>query len=431
MNNDIAVFIDLDNVAIGASEANVKFDVQLLLRHIQEITEGRIVLRKAYADWRQHHHFPKSLAAAGFELQSTVNFMDKNLADMQMVVDAMETLVDGHDFATYILVTGDRDFMPLVQSLRKRGKEVIGIGIRHTSSSSLKSLVDRYIYYEDLVGKDVIAITPKAKPLEGKALLKKAVNDLLRGNERVAASVVKQKMDNLSQGNFSKTPGGKKSFKKFIRQYEDVAAVYTEKSTVFVQLPNTPIPQIAQASLPASPPPSTDSPVSVSQPPPNSRKPLPLHKQYRALLKKQGLRVVPASARLLVLREIIELLTDSKPIQWRYITQQVYDRTIDTPDQNISKSYVNDILHVLRFAKVINLQGSGERFSPIAKVTLDLQGPRRFQEAVMRSDAIYLQNITKSELPFDLEEVSMALYDANTHVRYLKVLQQQYGAKAQ
>ena len=152
MEKDVAILIDLDNITIGATEANLKFDVTPILEYVKDLTQGRIVLRRAYGDWRQHPNMPKQLASAGFELQSTVNRMSKNLADMQMVVDAMDTLIDGHDFATYVLVTGDRDFMPLVQALRRRGKVVVGIGVRHTASKHFVELCDTFAYYEDLVG---------------------------------------------------------------------------------------------------------------------------------------------------------------------------------------------------------------------------------------------------------------------------------------
>ena len=152
MNNDIAVFLDLDNLVIGAGEAELTFDINLVLVHLQASTEGRIVLRRAYGDWRQKAELTKELAAAGFELQSAVRLSSnsKNLADMQMTVDAMSTLIDQQNFETYVLVTGDRDFAPLVQALQKRGKLVIGVGIQHATSTSLANLCDRYIYYDEL-----------------------------------------------------------------------------------------------------------------------------------------------------------------------------------------------------------------------------------------------------------------------------------------
>ncbi|MGD8857268.1 MAG: NYN domain-containing protein, partial [Chloroflexota bacterium] len=139
MTDDIAIFLDLDNLVIGAIEADLTFDINLVLERVQELSDGRIALQRAYGDWRQRANMTRALAAAGFELESTVRLgsNSKNLADMQMVVDAMSTLVDGQDFGTYVLMTGDRDFAPLVQSLRKRGKTVIGAGVKHTTSRRL------------------------------------------------------------------------------------------------------------------------------------------------------------------------------------------------------------------------------------------------------------------------------------------------------
>lgn len=153
MSNDVAVFLDLDNLIIASRQVNLAFDINLILDHLKDVTQGRVVLRRAYGDWRQNQRVPEDLAAAGFELQSAVrlNKVSKNLADMQLVVDAMETLLDGHEFSTYVLLTGDRDFTPLVQTLRKRGKVVLGLGIRHTASRSLVKLCDEYIFYEDLL----------------------------------------------------------------------------------------------------------------------------------------------------------------------------------------------------------------------------------------------------------------------------------------
>ena len=153
MTNDVAVFLDLDNLVIGAKQSNLPFDINLVLDHIKKITDGRIVLRHAYGAGKQSQGQLQELAQAGFIVQSAtrINNFSKNLADMQITVNAMDTLVDGHQYNTYVLMSGDRDFTPLVQSLRKRGKHVIGVGIRHTSSGSLVELCDEYIFYEDLL----------------------------------------------------------------------------------------------------------------------------------------------------------------------------------------------------------------------------------------------------------------------------------------
>ena len=144
LTNEVAILLDLDNLVIGAKQINLAFDINLVLDHIKKMTNGRIVLRQSYGDWRQDQQLMRELATAGFITQSAIrlNNFSKNLADMQIVVDTMETLIDGHQYSTYVLMTGDRDFTPLVQSLRKRGKQVIGLGVRHTTSQSFANLCD-------------------------------------------------------------------------------------------------------------------------------------------------------------------------------------------------------------------------------------------------------------------------------------------------
>jgi len=182
MTNDVAIFLDLDNLVIGAKQANLTFDINLVLDHLKEVTDGRIVLRHAYGAGRQSQTILQELAQAGFIVQSSsrINNYGKNLADMQIVVSAMDTLVDGHQYQTYVLMSGDRDFTPLVQSLRKRGKKVIGVGIKHTTSSSLVELCDQYFYYEDLIP----TVDLSQSDLED--LLVKARDDLLQNKNKCA-----------------------------------------------------------------------------------------------------------------------------------------------------------------------------------------------------------------------------------------------------
>lgn len=237
MNNDAAIFLDLDNVAIGSAEAYIRFDVNLIIEHVREITQGRVVLRRAYADWRQKQRLIKDLAAAGFELQSTVRLgaADKNLADMQITVDAMETLIDGHQLNTYVLVTGDRDFMPLVHCLRKRGKQVIGIGLKPSSSRNLVTLCDQYIYYEDLKRPEHELPRPqKERGMDLEKLLAAALDDLGGAEEgRIAASLVKQRMQMLSDNAFGDTPSGKGNFREFLSRYPHLLTVELDDTTLY------------------------------------------------------------------------------------------------------------------------------------------------------------------------------------------------------
>ncbi|MBP6804589.1 MAG: NYN domain-containing protein, partial [Chloroflexi bacterium] len=232
MSNDVAIFLDLDNLVIGAKQANINFDINLVLDKVREMTNGRVVLRRSYGDWRQDQKLLEQLTTAGFTTQSTVriNNFSKNLADMQIVVDTMDTLIDGHQYSTYVLMTGDRDFTPLVQSLRKRGKRVVGVGVKHTASRSFVGLCDEYLFYEDLLP------TPGLTDDEVDGLLARALEDLLDDDtERVRASVLKQRMVELSKGAFSQTHFGNGSFSKFLARYPQLVIIEREDTTTYIR----------------------------------------------------------------------------------------------------------------------------------------------------------------------------------------------------
>jgi uncharacterized protein (TIGR00288 family) len=236
MDNDVAVFLDVDNLVIGAGEADLPFDINLVLDHIKSLADGRVVLRRAYGDWRQKAALTKELAATGFELQSSVRLSSnsKNLADMQLVVDAMSTLIDRQNFDTYVLITGDRDFAPLVQSLRKRGKKVIGVGVRHAVSSVLATLCDNYIYYDELADS-----ARKMLEEQLEELLVRALDQLLQENERVAASLLKQRIQALSKGAFGRSPQGKRAFRKLLASYPDIVVLEQIGTTLYVSRPGS------------------------------------------------------------------------------------------------------------------------------------------------------------------------------------------------
>ena len=236
MDNDVAVYLDLDNLVIGATEANLKFDVDLILQHIKDVTGGRLVLRRAYGDWRQLGNMTRSLAAAGFELQSTVRLgsNSKNLADMQMVVDAMGTLIGGQNLLTYVLITGDRDFAPLVQALRRRGKQVIGAGVKHTTSQRLVQLCDDFIYYDNIAVE-----ASRNLDRQMSSLIQRALDQLLQDKTRVPASLLKQRVQSLSKGAFSHSLQGRRSFAKLLQDYPDIVQLEQEGTTLFVSRPGS------------------------------------------------------------------------------------------------------------------------------------------------------------------------------------------------
>lgn len=388
MTNDVAIFLDLDNLVIGAKQANVTFDINLVLDQIKDITDGRIVLRNAYGAGRQSQSLLQELAHAGFVVQSAtrINNYGKNLADMQIVVNAMDTLVDGHHYNTYVLMSGDRDFTPLVQSLRKRGKHVIGLGIRHTTSSSLAELCDQYIYYEDLI----LQVGLSAEEME--ELLVQARDDLLQNKNRVRASILNQQMIDLSQGRFSPAAYPESNFRNFLQQYPHLIHLLQEGSTTYVSYPL------------------------------QSEPDKPLHVRYRSSLKKQRLRIVPATQRFAILKDLIKLLQQKDDLLWRDVLSALSAKYNDIESIEISKNMVNAVMLLAREASIIKTK-KGKSLST-APILLSLNGGRTFQDAIIRSDTTYLQAILNLQEPFDLNEAALALYNNENFAPYLRRLMQ-------
>lgn len=388
MANDIAIFLDLDNLVIGARDANLNFDINLLISELKQRTGGRLVLRRAYSgNLRQDQKLMKEIATAGFTMQSAVplNNFGKNLIDMYLVVDTMDTLVDGDGYDSYVLVTGDRDFLPLIHALRRRGKYVIGVGLKHTTSESLMDLCDEYIYYEDMLP------APPLTEGEAGALLVKAVDGLLDGDERVRASVVKERMIELSGGQFGRLQYSDTTFSKFLGRHSSLIALEKDGTTTYVRRA-----------------------VDTSAQP-------ELHRRYRSALKKQKLRVIPPRTRLVLLKEMIETLQKEDDLEWRDLIDRISDLH-SADEQDVSRNLINAMIVLARRAGVVRtLKG---RTLSTAPVLLALDGPKIFQESVIRCDLAYLEAIRDLNEPFDVTEVALAIYD---HVGYAPYMSQLVG----
>lgn len=395
MSNDIAIFLDLDNLVIGAKQANLDFDINLVLAKIKDLTNGRIVLRRSYGDWRQSAKLMQDLAAAGFNTQSSVrlNSFSKNVADMQIVVDAMETLVDNRQFSTYVLMTGDRDFTPLVQTLRKRGKHVIGVGVQSATSTSFAELCDEYLYYESLIP------TQELTETQIEDLLAHTLDTLLKEGPKVRASVLSQRMQENGRGGFDKSSYPEKSFRQFLARFPHVVRLEQEDSTTYVTVP-------------------------VKKP-----EVRPLHLRYRSALKKQRLRVIPPNIRFQILKDIVSILGQDhqETCRWRNLIDKLAEK-YNTTNPDISKNSINAIMLASRQAQVIRTLKA--KTLAMAPVLLAIEDEKPFQEAVMRCDAAYLQGILNSEEPFDLAEAAIALYDTPGYTRYLQVVMKKWVEKA-
>jgi uncharacterized protein (TIGR00288 family) len=160
-NTTMAVFLDLENIALGAIDAHYsRFDIQKVLERL--LLKGHIVVKKAYCDFERGKAFKRDLHEAAFELIEIPHIRQsgKNSADIRMVVDALDLCYTKSHVDTFVIISGDSDFSPLVSKLRENAKTVIGVGVKNSTSDLFINNCDEFIYYDDLVRPE----PPKTRP---------------------------------------------------------------------------------------------------------------------------------------------------------------------------------------------------------------------------------------------------------------------------
>jgi uncharacterized protein (TIGR00288 family) len=169
---NLALFLDFDNVAIGARDARQRFDIHVVLERLLE--KGKIVVKKAYADWSYYQDYMSDLHGAAIEMIEVPSsrISGKNSADIRMVVDAMDLCYSKDHIDAFVVISGDSDFSPLVSKLRENDKSVIGVGMKGSSSELLIRNCDEFIFYDDLVREPVAveAVNMDAVPSDKKKL---------------------------------------------------------------------------------------------------------------------------------------------------------------------------------------------------------------------------------------------------------------------
>ncbi len=161
-NRQLAIFCDFENVALGVRDARyAKFDINLVLERL--LVKGSIVYKKAYCDWDRYKEFKSAIHEASFELIEIPHTRQsgKNSADIRMVVDALDLCYTKQHIDTFVVISGDSDFSPLVSKLRENAKTVIGLGVKNSTSDLLINNCDEFIFYDDLVRSEAKAKKPK------------------------------------------------------------------------------------------------------------------------------------------------------------------------------------------------------------------------------------------------------------------------------
>jgi len=195
-----ALFCDFENVALGVRDAKIpKFEIQLVLERL--LLKGSIVVKKAYCDWERYKEFKPTMHEAAFELIEIPHTRQsgKNSADIRMVVDALDLCYTKEHIDTFVIISGDSDFSPLVSKLRENAKTVIGVGVKNSTSDLLMKNCDEYIFYDDLYRASDSARTRRKKPVGKKSVAAKPTDKSDKPEKKSARKPATNKTAGASQ----------------------------------------------------------------------------------------------------------------------------------------------------------------------------------------------------------------------------------------
>ena len=248
--NNMALFCDFENIALGVRDANIgPFSINKVTERL--LLKGDIVVKKAYCDWNRYKEFKAPMHEASFELIEIphVRQSGKNSADIRMVVDALDLCYTKAHVDTFVIISGDSDFSPLVSKLRENNKTVIGVGVKNSTADLLTANCDEFIYYDDLVRRPaarpppppVPSVPSGRKPTRSAAPAREApvpapgastdeafnlvveTFEALQGErgteDRIWGSMIKQTLKRRKPG-FSESAYGFKSFTNLLEQAE-------------------------------------------------------------------------------------------------------------------------------------------------------------------------------------------------------------------
>jgi uncharacterized protein (TIGR00288 family) len=232
----LAVFIDFENLALGfKGKRDRRFEIQKVLERLVE--KGKLIVKKAYADWTDYAEYKKPLHEAAIELIEIPKraMTGKNSADIRLCVDAIDLCYSKEHIDTFVVVSGDSDFSPLVSKLKENGKRVIGLGMKESSSNLLVNNCDEFIYYEDL--ERPLGIPPKIeqdlpeKKKEAFQLLVDSVVALVRENKEVLwSSMVKETMKR-KKPSFNESYHGYRTFSDLLEDAEKAGIIQLRTDT--------------------------------------------------------------------------------------------------------------------------------------------------------------------------------------------------------
>ncbi len=298
----IAVFIDFENIARWAEEVFLDFELIPVIEYLQ--SRGAVVIKRAYGDWSRFAHYRDEMMENAIDLIQMYSVRaGKNRADIRMAMDALETAMTRPHIRTFVIISGDSDFGALVSKLREYGKYTLGIGPRQITHRLLVKSCDEFVYLETLLGENAVVSEQTATDMQaGRNLLRKALRALgQRGETPVTSARLRQTMISM-EPTFNEANFGFSQFNEWLEANADLVDLHIRDFRLYVSLKERGSAELS--SLSTSP--SATAPV----PPPKLESPSDLRAQYRQIFSRLKMSASDFSTRRDVLRDIYRELSE-------------------------------------------------------------------------------------------------------------------------
>ena len=307
MSEQLAIFIDFENIALWAEREFFDFEITDLIEALQ--TRGPAVVKRAYADWSRFTRYRDGMMNNSMDLIQIYSVRaGKNRADIRMAIDAFEIALTRPQIHTYVIVSGDSDFSPLAAKLREYGRYTIGIGPRSITHNLLVRSCDEFIYLETALGEPADIEDPSCAEIEqARNLLEKALKAHgQRGDLPVLATKLKQTML-LMDPAFNEANLGYPQFKPWLEEHSDLAKLFLKDLQLYV----APVDYIAPGYLEVVPDSSEkldqESALKIEKPAPTRQ---PLEAMYHQAFTRMKMASLDLSVRRDILRDIYRELND-------------------------------------------------------------------------------------------------------------------------
>ncbi|MBI3942243.1 MAG: NYN domain-containing protein [Chloroflexi bacterium] len=392
-DQQIAVFIDFENIATAAEQEYGELDITKVVEYLK--TRGRLSIKRAYGDWRRFSKYRITLMENAIDLIQlySYGYSGKNRADIRLAIDAIESLFTHNNIDTFAIISGDSDFSSLITRLREHGKTTLGVGLRTSTSDLLLKACDEFVFYERLTGNQQIISDLDRE--EAQDLLLKVLRSLEnQGQTPILSAALKQAMISQDPG-FDEGNFGYGGFREFLEDNAQLLRLDAVNKNLYVSLRQ-------QEETETAP------------------QPLSQAERYRQYLRRIELRVTDWQARRAIIQDFAHLAQDAM--------QHGRELTLNQAADNLKEQY--DTANVLRtrFAiretlKLIYASGcldfTGGRGSFATPVVLKIDNP---DELARRSEAAYVYKLIEGHMEIDSQQLSLALFESLEHVPYVEDL---------